>query len=242
LKRSAEPVTVWPAHVETERELWGEDRGIEFYVDFETVSNVDDSFESIPAMGGQPLIFMVGCGHMEDGQWRFRCFIASSLTEEEEAKAIDEWIDHMATVRERVAPGVTDPLCFHWSPAEDVSFLAQYNSASARQPDKHWPQPNWFDFLNRVVKREPVLVKGALGFGLKPLARAMFQHGLISTEWNEGPGDGLAAMVGAWWCHHEALKTGVSMRDLALMKGIEKYNEVDCKVMQEIVAYLRRFH
>ena len=26
--------------------------------------------------GGQPLIFMVGCGHLEDGRFVFRCFVA----------------------------------------------------------------------------------------------------------------------------------------------------------------------
>lgn len=240
MRQATDSPLVWPERIETERELWGDEQSVEFFVDFETVGNTDDNFQGMPGMGGTPLIFMIGCGHLEQGEWKFRCFIADTLNEVHEAEIIDAWIGHMSEVQSRLAPGTARPLCFHWSPAEDASFLTQYNSACARHPDRHWPQPNWFDFLNRVIRKEPVLVKGALSFGLKPLARAMFSHGLISTEWTEGPGDGLQAMVGAWRCHRQALEQGVPMRSLEMMKGIEKYNEVDCKVMQEIIFYLRR--
>ncbi len=135
-----------------------------------------------------------------------------------------------------------EPLCFHWSPAEDSNFLKQYNSSCARQPHKQWSQPKWYDFLEHVIKKEPVMVKDAMSFGLKPLAKAMFKHGLIQREWTDGPGDGLAAMVGAWRCNAKAKHQNCSMRDLPLMQSIERYNEVDCQVMQEIVSYLRANH
>ena len=35
---------------------------------------------------------------------------------------------------------------------------------------------------------------------------------------------------------------GVSMAELPLMEEIARYNEVDCKVMMEIVRYLRTNH
>jgi hypothetical protein len=46
-------------------------------------------------------------------------------------------------------------------------------------------------------------------------------------------------MVGACWCDREAGRTGASMRDLPLMREIAAYNEVDCRVMAEILAWLR---
>ena len=49
-------------------------------------------------------------------------------------------------------------------------------------------------------------------------------------------------MVGAWWCAEEAAKLGCRLMDTDLMKGIAAYNEVDCKVMMEIVRYLRVHH
>ena len=48
--------------------------------------------------------------------------------------------------------------------------------------------------------------------------------------------------MGAWRCDEEAKKKGVPMTDLPLIKEIGRYNEVDCKVMMEIVRYLRTNH
>ena len=66
------------------------------YVDFETVSDLADDFSRIPERGGQPLIFMIGCGHIEDGDWIFASFTADSLAEPAEARIIDEWLNHDA--------------------------------------------------------------------------------------------------------------------------------------------------
>jgi len=101
--------------------------------------------------------------------------------------------------------------------------------------------PGAIDFLTRVVLEEPVVVNGAMGFGLKDMARAMFSLGFIDTSWEQGPGDGLGAW-GAWWCAEEATKLGYTLIETDLMPGIAAYNEVDCKVMMEIVQYLRTSH
>ena len=86
------------------------------------------------------------------------------------------------------------------------------------------------------------MVRGALGFGLKAVANAMHSQGLIETDWDDSPVDGLGAMVGAWRCGEEARRRGVPMTSLPLMDEIARYNEVDCKVMMEIVRYLRANH
>jgi hypothetical protein len=39
--------------------------------------------------GGQPLIFMVGCGHVDECRFVFRCFTADALTEAAEADVIE---------------------------------------------------------------------------------------------------------------------------------------------------------
>ena len=109
-------------------------------------------------------------------------------------------------------------------------------------PEKNWNHPNWFDFLRRVIEQEPVVVHGAHDFGLKSITNAMHSLGLIDTQWGEGPTDGLGAMVGAWWCAHEAERHVCSLLDLELMQQIQAYNEVDCKAMMDIIRYLRREH
>jgi hypothetical protein len=135
--------------------------------------------------------------------------------------------------------GWNDARLMHWSPAEWVNLSSAYNSARKRHPDRRWPVLHWYDFLNEVVRKEPVTVRGAFDFSLKSIAKAMHAAGLIRTDWSDGPTDGLGAMVGAWWCAREAARSGVSMRQLELMKEIGVYNEVDCRVMAEIIAWLR---
>jgi hypothetical protein len=49
-------------------------------------------------------------------------------------------------------------------------------------------------------------------------------------------------MVGAWRCDAAARSQGGRMIDLPLMESIVDYNEVDCRVMQEIIFYLRANH
>lgn len=79
-----------------------------------------------------------------------------------------------------------------------------------------------------------------MGFGLKAVAQAMHSHGLIETRWTDGPTDGLGAMVGAWYCLDAAAEAGCSLVEVDLMQDIQRYNEVDCKVMMEIVRHLRQ--
>ncbi len=233
---------VRPERVAAARDEWL-DPPLEFFVDFETVGDLDDDFARFPERGGQPLIFMVGCGHVEAGEWKFECFIADRLDEPSEARAIDDWFAHMAAVRARLAPDAR-AMVVHWSPHERFTLEEAFDAAVVRHPEKDWSHPDWawFDFLKRVVREEPVVVRGAHGFGLKAVANAMHALGLVETKWDEGPVDGLGAMVGAWRCEREAASAGGRLIDVDLMQGIRRYNEVDCKAMMELVRYLRRHH
>jgi len=232
---------VRPERINAARDEWGETPKLEFYVDFETVSDLADDFSTMPERGGQPLIFMIGCGHIENGAWVFESFVTDDLSQLQEERIIDDWFAHMADVTAQLSPG-TDPPVFHWSHAE-VSFLEKsYNAAKRRQGRDDWPTPRWFDFLTRVARQEPLVVRGSLKFGLKSVAKAMHAHGLIESSWDDSPLDGLGAMVGAWSAAKEADAKSVTLIDVPLMQEVAAYNEVDCKVMMEIVRYLRANH
>lgn len=229
-----------PDRISTDREVWHPKPALEFYVDFETVSSIDDKFDRLPLSGGQPLIFMIGCGHEQDGEWQFKCFTTDRLTEPHEADIIDAWIDHMIATATKFDQQKST--VYHWSHAERSNLTTAFNAARARHPENNWPEPNWYDFLNKVMKPEPVTVKGSLAFGLKSVAKAMANNNMIETRWADGPTDGLGAMVGAWRCEEKAAKEGCRLIDIELMKQIRDYNEVDCKVMWEAIAYLRNNH
>jgi len=233
--------SVRPAKITKAGLEWCEPTPLEFFVDFETVSDLDDHLRDIPDKDGQPLIFMIGCGHVVQGEWVFRCFTTSSLTESAEAQIIEDWLVHMTEVQEQL--GVSgEPRVFHWSPAEVSTLESAYNSAKKRhrgERSEQWAVPDWFDFLNRVVKAEPVVIRGAMGFGLKAIAKALHAQGKIQTLWGDGPTDGLGAMVGAWRAWKVAREKGIPLDEVPLMHEIQEYNEVDCKVMQEVIAFLR---
>ena len=234
---------VSPLRIEKTRSEWHAIPAVEFYVDFEYCGDLNDDFSNLPEMGGHPLIFMIGCGHVEQGEWKFKSLVTNNLSEMEEMRIIQEWLEHMNAVRDRLDPTNDKPRIFHWSSAEVSVLERSHNSAWERHKiHDDRPELGWYDFLVQVMRQEPVVVRGALGFGLKAIANAMHFRGLIQTNWANSPIDGLGAMVGAWRCDEEARKTGVPMTNLPLMEEIARYNEVDCKVMMEIIQYLRTNH
>jgi hypothetical protein len=237
--RSQADAAVFPERIAHVDDAWRQAAPLELYVDFETVNNLDDDFTALPEVGGQPLIFQIGCGWWEAGVWRFAQWTADYLTEAAEAVVFDGWIGHMREMLSERGLRWDDARLIHWSPAEWVNLSRAYNSARERHPGRTWPLLRWFDFLNEVICKEPVTVRGAFNFRLKSIASAMHAAGLIETVWRDGPVDGLGAMAGGWWCAGEAARSGVSMRNLELMKQIGAYNEVDCRAMAEIVAWLR---
>ena len=109
---------VLPFHIGTTREEWHATPGVEFYVDFEFCTDLNDDFAKLPEKGGQPLIFMIGCGHTENGDWQFKSLIVNHLSETEEIRIIQEWVDHMVAVRDRLDPANGEPRIIHWSQAE----------------------------------------------------------------------------------------------------------------------------
>ncbi len=215
---------------------------VEIYVDFEFMQDLGDDFTAFPRRGGQALIFQIGSGTYRDGRWVFHQLTVSDLTLEAEARMIDEWLALLRGLCGDAGCGLADARLVHWSAAEQSSFERAYDNARVRHPDREWPALPWFDLLGEVVRAQPVVVRGAFSFSLKQIARAMRAHGLIATDWGEGLADGAGAMAGAWNAAAVAKREGVPLERTATMAEIGRYNEVDCRVMAEILDHLRREH
>jgi predicted RecB family nuclease len=237
--RSRSEQVVFPDRIRHADPSWREPSPLELYVDFETVSNLNDDFSTLPTIGGQPLIFQIGCGRLEDGAWRFEQWTVDRLRESNERVVIGQFVDHVERLRLERGLERDQVRLVHWSPAEWVTYSEAYNAAKKRHPDNDWPPLNWFDALQQIVREEPITVRGAFNFSLKSIIKAMHAAGLLKTSWADGPTDGLGAMVGAWWCDGEAARLGVPMRDVPLMAEIGRYNEVDCRSMAELLEWLR---
>jgi hypothetical protein len=102
----------------------------------------------------------------------------------------------------------------------------------------------WVDLFEEMV-REPVVVRGCYRFKLKHFANAMQKHGLILTNWGSTKmSDGLRAMFEGILIYrdYDDRNLEVTHSNNADFKEIVDYNEVDCRVMWEIIEYLRSNH
>lgn len=207
-----------------------EEENNDMYVDFETVSNVNDDFSTFPKMGGTEMIWMIGCGFRdtETKEWKFVNFVADCLVPSEEYRIISEWLNFMME-------HTNNPRVFHWSAAEKM-FLAR-----ALDQHRELRKPN-IDFVDMhgIFVKEPLTIKGAYDFKLKNIAKAFKKWGFIDTEWPNSYVDGIGSSVAAWKCDDWSRKTSKPLKDYQIIKEVEEYNEVDCKAIYEIVHFLRK--
>ena len=86
--------------------------------------------------------------------------------------------------------------------------------------------------MYNVFIKEPILLKGALNFSLKTIAKILYNHNLIKSTWNSSSpcSNGLNAMILA----NKLYDRNVIVNEEPVMKEIIYYNEIDCKVMYEI--------
>ncbi len=237
--RSFDPVLL-PERLDLKDDTWSRPAPLELFVDFETVSNMADDFSTLPLEGGQPLIFQVGCGRLEDGQWVLDPerdqWTVDRLDEASEAAVLDAWVGRMRELCAQRGITLEQARIYHWSPAETSTLTSAYNAARVRHPHNDWPVLPWFDLLDRIIKVPPVTVTGAFNFGLKSIAKAMHALGHIQTSWGDGPTDGMGAMVAAWRVQESIAESGGCLLDDSLMQEVAAYNRVDCQVMAEILA------
>lgn len=214
---------------------WTDNQG--FYVDFESVSDVFSDFNNMPYTTCKNLTFLIGCGWInpDTNKWEYKYFCAKKLTLAEEARIFTEWHNFMLNM----SPNGKLPLIYHYDNYEQTEFKKIKNKHSFS-----WDIDTWFDFYKKVIKPYPVCVKGSLKLSLKSIGKALYCHGLINTTWPKTSicTSGLDATVIAKKCGDIAIKRNVNMEDLPEIQDIIKYNHADCRVMFDIINYLRENH
>ena len=211
----------------------------EIYVDFETMSDIFSDFSLLPAQSKTDIIFMIGVGWCDEGQWKYKNFTCSKPTQDEEYRIMNEFSQFLI---DRGQPKI-----YYWH--AESSF---WNSAESRQFDfanengdikkknnisDSWKIKNWAD-LCKLFREEPIVIKDCFKFGLKAIAGAMKKHNMISTYNNSNCENGANAMIKAWKTYSES----ENPENSDVMKDIIKYNEFDCKVLWEILTFLRTNH
>jgi hypothetical protein len=209
----------------------------EFFVDFETISNVIDT-PSVPINQDYNIIYMIGVGYPDPtskGKWVYRDFTVSACNVEEENRIVREWVEYMYKVSgESFEYPLRSPV-YHWSHIEMTMFNEKVKEV------KGYRIGNWVD-LCKIFTNCPIIPKGALGFGLKEIANAMYRNKLIESVWSDSNAcsNGLESMVIFKHIRDTAQNEGKDIRQVPLLKDIIDYNELDCKVMWEMLEFLRR--
>jgi len=217
---------------------------IEFFVDFETCSDINDNFDKYVEYNKESLeedsinntlIFMIGIGwiHPKTKEWVFKSFVTDVLSHNEEERIITEWIQYMKDIAYEHNHN-KKPVVYHWSPAE----VSCYESSSGKYNINY--NIKWKDLLHEF-KQYPITLKGVFNYGLKNIAKKMYTNKMITTSWEDSEMDGLGAMVATWNCNNKIIQEEQSSKliDFDEMKEIVKYNEIDCKVLWDINNYIK---
>jgi hypothetical protein len=215
-----------------------EDHPIEFYVDFETIGNLDDSMD----------IFMIGCytHNTINGDTEFKQFVADKLNSESEAKIIDDWLEYMYDMRMKWNM-TAKPRIYHWSNAEPSTYQKTFNKYTPAEIT-HDPEKcnlNYTDLLP-VFRNEPIIIKGMDNYGIKSVAKALYNNKLITTDWGESKiANGQDAMFYSWLCYNDNVKgmatlgIDVKINKKKVFNEIKHYNMIDCKVMWDMMKFVR---
>ena len=243
INRDEKDIKILPKYIKNNLNNWKHQDKIEFFVDFETCNGAVSSIKKLPAAKTGTLVFMIGVGYITPDTkiWEMQDFTVDRLTFDEEAKICKEFSTFILETSKKY--GVKQPRCIHWARAEDIMWteaVDRHDPISDQWKSWKW---DWLDLL-AVFKAEPIVIESCMSFGLKDVAKAMKKHGFIETAWDKDSDciDGQSAMVAACKAHNQARKYGISMRQIDVMKQIVKYNEVDVRVLYEIITYLRTNH
>lgn len=204
---------------------------VELFVDCEFLSSINIDYErEWPDFCGTPMIFMIGVGWIENGEWRYRDFIA---TEESHAA---EWamLEEFQAFLLGLTHGAMDTCAlFHWSHAERTQMCsaADRHELDAAHMLRGLP---WFD-LEAHFRGHACAVPGAWGYGLKPVAKALAAlDASYDPQWPAGLSDGGMAQVMGWQAYQcpRPLET-------AEMDELRAYLEADCRATHQIARWLR---
>ncbi len=178
-------------------------------------------FEKSVVMAGQPdMVFMIGCGSFRRDKWVYRSFVATELTEDDERRIVSEFLEYIGTLRYERA----------WFWFAEPIFWKQVLRRLDLDEKAH--RVHWRD-MRDIFTLEPIAIRGCHNYKLKNVVAALNKHGLIQSNYSQVCSDGVGISVKL-----EKYFNGV--RDPAIMKEIEDYNEVDCRVLFEILEYLRK--
>ena len=224
--------------------------GNEMFVDFETLADIFSPLSDLPKQVNTDMIFMIGVWYKKirsckrnvkhklcAPKWEYKRFTAKNTTYEEEYRIMDMF--------NKFVKKQNNPKLWYW--CADKRFWIK---SEKRQYDRainnnmrgrcrnisNWTM-EWTDLCD-LFKNTPIVIKECFKYSLKPIAKAMKKHGLISTQIESECASGMVAMVNAWKCYQD----DEDPVNCAVMKDIAMYNKFDVSVLEDMLTYLRKNH
>jgi len=160
------------------------------------------------------------------GEYIFKDFTIRFLTNEEEKKIIQHWLNYL---RNHYSGKIK---VYHWGNAEKVYL----DYMKLKYPDLTYPDFELIDLLY-YFKLEPITIKGCFGYGLKEIVKQLYNLNLIDNQWQDDT-NGLDAMVQILKTSEEAERKNIPIKRFAEIKKIIYYNYMDCRVIIDIMKLL----
>ena len=244
---------------------WQKETENDYYIDFETINcnlydtknmNIECSFYE------SQITFMIGIGFAtnpriktvdilnkltlnnvscyinNNNNWEYVCFYMNNFDDYiNDELELYQVMDKFINIR-RQNKSVK---LYHWTNAEK-SFMMRANLRNDKirfnmLSNKY--KYTWID-MYKVFETTPIVIKGAFRFKLKQVANAFYNNGFIKTQWRDDKiTDGFSAMMNAIEIYRN--NKNITYYDNTYKRIID-YNEIDCKVIWEIVGYLRKHH
>lgn len=238
-------ILIVPNKIKSNLNEWRDINKLAFYLDFETINPTTFEIKTwsdtdINQFVGNDLIFMIGIGYSVNNIWTYESFIVEDLTEKKQIEIIYKMFDFIKNICDNYGFSgnkYQDVNIYHWSSFEHIIL-----TKSCTKYNIVLPIYKWTDIL-KLFHEEPIIVKGALNFSLKTIGKAMYDHKLIDVFWDDSDcKTGLDAMFHAYQIYSNTDVKTNSIINNEQMKIINKYNEIDCKIMWAILNYLRNNH
>jgi len=213
------------------------------YVDFETISDLFSDFNHMPYNWSKECIFMIGVGYFTNNRWEYKNFTCEKLSHNEEFKIVNNFIDF---VKKRQCTNI-----LYWSAEKNIwkkmyNRQYQYNYKNNNFDNlllilNSWPNEKnelmkWLDLYKFFIDNH-VVIKDCYNYKLKSITKALFSKRLITTNYDCECCSGMEAQTQAWNLYR---KHTDNILTTPIMKDIIKYNEIDCKILFDLVCLIRK--
>ena len=202
------------------------------FLDFETININEYTFDTLPYVENinKPEIFMIGFVYKSKKskyKWQYKCIYCKEYTKKEEKRVLEEFVDFWKYLGK--------PMIYFWSAETAIWDRCKRN--------------NNYDFMNKidstvwkdlkkVFEVNEIVIKGCKSFSVKDITKSMNINGFLTLKYDTDCSNGYDAMIYAYNYYKKNNKNR-TVKDQEIFQDIIKYNKIDCKILYELVMFLK---